>query len=206
MLQTQNTDTEEGRKEGMDMANIGYIRVSTAEQHTTRQETAFEGIAALEKVYVDKCSGKDRHRPRLTACMDYLREGDTLYVNEYSRLARSTQDLLNIITELKNKGVRVVSLKEKFDTDTPQGRLMLTMIASINQFERELMLQRQREGIAEAKKAGKYKGRKAKDKPPQWAKWYQIYKTRGMTATELAKRCGVSRTVLYRWFAEDKEK
>lgn len=203
MLQTQNTDTEEGRKEGMDMANIGYIRVSTAEQHTTRQETAFEGIAALEKVYVDKCSGKDRHRPQLTACMDYLREGDTLYVNEYSRLARSTQDLLNIITELKNKGVRVVSLKEKFDTDTPQGRLMLTMIASINQFERELMLQRQREGIAEAKKAGKYKGRKAKDKPPQWAEWYQSYKTRGMTATELAKRCGVSRTVLYRWFNEE---
>lgn len=186
------------------MAKVGYIRVSTAEQNEERQFTAFEELG-ISKIFHEKLSGKDTDRPQLRACLDYLREGDTLYVNEYSRLARSTKDLLNIIDELQQKGVTLVSLKEKLDTSTPQGKLMLTVLAGIAQFEREIMLQRQREGIAEAKKKGKYKGRKAKEKPSNWDELYNDYMHRKMTAVELAKRCGVSRTVLYRWFDEEKK-
>lgn len=180
------------------MAKVGYIRVSTAEQNTARQFTAFEDMG-LDKVFSEKISAKDTNRPQLKACLDYLREGDTLYVNEYSRLARNTRDLLNIANELQEKGVTLISLKEKLDTSTPQGRFMLTVFAGIDQFERELMLQRQREGIAEAKAEGKYKGRKAKEKPDDWEELYNAYMHREMTATELAKRCNVSRPVLYRW-------
>ena len=187
------------------MAKVGYIRVSTTEQNTARQFTAFEGLE-LDKVFCEKLSGKDTKRPQLTACLEYLREGDTLYINEYSRLARSTRDLLNIAEDLRSKGVTLVSLKEKLDTSTPQGRFMLTVFTGIAQFERELMLQRQREGIAEAKAQGKYKGRKAKEKPNDWEELYTAYMHRQMTATELAKRCNVSRTVLYRWFDEMKMK
>lgn len=186
------------------MAKVGYIRVSTAEQNTARQFTAFEELG-LDKIFSEKLSAKDTNRPQLKACLDYLREGDTLYVNEYSRLARNTRDLLNMANELQEKGVTLVSLKEKLDTSTPQGQFMLTVFAGIDQFERELLLQRQREGIAEAKAAGKYKGRKAKTKPDNWKELYNTYMHRGMTATELAKACNVSRPVLYRWFEEMKK-
>lgn len=183
---------------------VGYIRVSTAEQNLERQEEAFKDLE-LDKVFAEKLSGKDTNRPQLQACLEYLRTGDTLYINEYSRLARSTKDLLDIANELNDKGVTLISLKEKLDTSTPQGRFMLTVFAGIDQFERELMLQRQREGIAEAKKAGKYKGRKKKDKPANWNDLYSKYLRRDMTGTELAKECDVSRTVLYEWIKEEKE-
>lgn len=180
---------------------VGYIRVSTTEQNIARQIEAFKGMN-LDKVFVDKVSGKDRNRPQLKECLEYLRENDTLYVNAYSRLARSTKDFLDIAEELDKRNITLVSLKEHLDTSTPQGRFMLTVFAGVNQFERELMLQRQREGIAEAKKNGKYKGRKKKEKPSNFDELYNKYMHRGMTATELAKECGVSRTVLYQWLKE----
>lgn len=137
---------------------IGYARVSTQEQNEGRQLAAFEE-QGVDKVFIDKMSGKDTNRPQLKAMLDYVREGDTLIVNEYSRLARSTQDLLSLVQQLTDKGVQVISLKEKLDTSTPQGKLMLTVFAALAEFERELTLQRQREGIALAKEQGKYKGR-----------------------------------------------
>lgn len=140
------------------MSKIGYARVSTQEQNEGRQIEAFE-LYGVDKIFIDKMSGKDTNRPELKKMLDYVREGDTLIVNEYSRLARSTQDLLNLVTQLTDKGVQVVSLKEKLDTSTPQGKLMLTMFAALAEFERELTLQRQREGIKLAQKEGKYKGR-----------------------------------------------
>lgn len=187
------------------MAKVGYIRVSTAEQNTARQFTAFEELG-IKKIFSEKISGKDMNRPQLKACLDYLREGDTLYVNEYSRLARSTRDLLNIADDLDKKGVTLVSLKEKLDTSTPQGRFMLTVFAGIDQFERELMLQRQREGIAEAKAAGKYKGRKAIAKPPKWLDWYNEYVANKMTFAQLKAATGISRALLYKWIDEEKKK
>jgi DNA invertase Pin-like site-specific DNA recombinase len=183
------------------MANgqkVGYIRVSTIEQNIDRQVEAFKDLK-LDRVFSEKLSGKDTNRPQLKACLEYLREGDTLYINEYSRLARSTTDLLQITDGLAKKGVTLVSLKEKLDTSTPQGKFMLTVFAGIGQFERELILQRQREGIAEAKKQGKYKGRTKKEKPENWDDLHNQYMTRKISASELAKQCNVSRPVIYTW-------
>ena len=111
----------------------------------------------IDKTYIEKLSGKDMDRPQLKAMIDYAREGDTVYIESFSRLARNTKDLLDIIDQMNAKGIKVISLKEGLDTSTPTGKLMLTMIGAIATFERENMLERQREGIALAKAMGKYK-------------------------------------------------
>lgn len=140
------------------MALIGYARVSTQEQNEGRQTVELYELG-VDKLFVDKCSGKDAARPQLTALREYVREGDTVVVSDYSRLARSVRDLLYIVDELTAKGVQLKSLKEQFDTTTPQGKLMLTIFAGLAEFEREMILQRQCEGIELAKRQGKYKGR-----------------------------------------------
>ena len=139
--------------------NVGYVRVSTEGQHTARQEVLMRELG-VEKVYIDKASGKNTARRQLQEMLQFVREGDTVIVESYSRLARSTRDLLDIIETLNAKGVEFISKKEAIDTSTPAGRLMLTIFAGLYQFEREVTLERQREGIALAKQAGKYKGRK----------------------------------------------
>lgn len=184
---------------------VGYIRVSTIEQNEERQVVDLRENAKVEKVFLDKLSGKDTNRPQFQAMLDYVREGDTVVVSEYSRLARSTKDLLNTIDLLEKKGVTVVSLKEHLDSSTPQGKLMLTVFAGIAEFERAIILQRQKEGITIAKAEGKYKGRAEKQRPENWEELYQAYITRQITATALAKECNVSRPVLYKWIhAENK--
>lgn len=180
---------------------VGYVRVSTIEQHTERQERDLQQAGA-ERIFLDKLSGKDTNRPALQEMLAFVRAGDTVVVSEFSRLARNTQDLLDIIQTLKDRGVTVISRKENLDTDTPQGKLMLTMLAAMAEFERTLMLQRQREGIAIAKEQGKYKGRQKAVKPEQWQEWREQYQTRQITATKLAELCGVSRPVVYKWLKE----
>lgn len=182
---------------------VGYIRVSTVEQNEARQIKDLKENAKIERVYLDKLSGKDTNRPQLNEMIDYVREGDTVVVSEYSRLGRSVDDLRAILHTLQDKGVQVVSLKENFDTSTPQGKLMLTMFQALAQFERDLMLQRQREGIAIAKAEGKYKGRQPKGKPDNWQELKDLYNSRQITATEIAKRCEVSRPVVYKWLKEE---
>lgn len=140
------------------MAIIGYARVSTIEQNEGRQMETLQKQGA-EKIFIDKLSGKNTSRPQLQAMLAYVREGDTVVVDEYSRLARSTADLLELVEQMTKKGVEVKSVKENFDTSTPQGKFMLTVFAGLSELERSLTLQRQREGIALAKKEGKYKGR-----------------------------------------------
>lgn len=187
------------------MANVGYVRVSTVEQNTGRQFGDFEkaGIK-LDKVFEEKISGKDRERPKLQAMMEYVREGDKVYIESYSRLARNTRDLLNIVHELEEKKVTVVSLKENFDTSTPQGRLMLTFMQGIAQFERDIIKERQAEGIAIAKVQGKF-AKPITPKPADWKELYSQYKQRELTATALAKKLGISRSLLYKWIREEKE-
>lgn len=141
------------------MSLIGYARVSTQEQNAARQTEMF-AAKRVDKYFLDKLSGKDLNRPQLRAMLEYVREGDTVIVAEYSRLARSTSDLLDIVRQLTEKNVELVSVKEQFDTKTPEGKLMLTMFAALAEFERDLILQRQSEGIAIAKQNGKYTGRK----------------------------------------------
>ena len=187
------------------MSNVAYVRVSTVEQNTDRQFADFEkqGIE-IDKVFEEKVSGKDRERPKLQAMIEYVREGDTVYIESYSRLARNTRDLLNIVHELEEKGVTVVSLKENFDTSTPQGRLMLTFMQGIAQFERDLIKERQAEGIAIAKEQGKF-AKPVTPKPAGWKELYSQYKQREITATALAKKIGSSRSLLYKWIREEKE-
>ena len=181
---------------------VGYIRVSTVEQHEDRQVKDLTENAEVSKVFIDKLSGKDTNRPQLNAMIDYVREGDTVVVSEYSRLARSTRDLIDIIETLQNKGVTVISMKEKLDTSTPQGEFMLTVFAGIATLERKLMLQRQKEGIAIAKANGKYKGRQSKQKPDDWESLKAMYMSRQITVSEIAKRCDVSRPIVYKWLKE----
>jgi resolvase len=147
-----------------DKMNVGYVRVSTVEQNAERQTRDLKENAGVEKVFLDKLSGKDTNRPALQEMLQFVRSGDCVVVSEFSRLARSTRDLLDIIQTLNDKGVSVVSRKEALDTSTPQGKLMLTLLAGIAEFERALMLQRQKEGIAIAKEQGKYKGRRQMQK------------------------------------------
>lgn len=140
------------------MAKIGYIRVSTEQQETARQERMMQNYG-VEKIYSEKLSGKNTDRPEFQKMIEFLREGDTLYVESISRLSRSIRDLLKTVDILTEKGVALISSKENIDTDTPQGRFMLSIFAALSELEREQTLQRQREGIAEAKKRGIYKGR-----------------------------------------------
>lgn len=139
--------------------NIAYVRVSTTDQNEARQNEALDKYN-IDKWYIEKITGKDTNRPKLIEMLDFIREDDTVYVEEFSRLGRSTQDLLDIVQHIENKGAKFISIKENFDTKTPAGRLQMTMMAAIAEFERSMILERQREGIAIAKKEGKYKGRK----------------------------------------------
>ena len=137
---------------------IAYVRVSTAEQNEARQVEALKKHN-IEKWFTEKVSAKDTNRPKLQEMIDFARENDTVYIHDFSRLARSTKDLLEIVEILNEKKVHLVSNKENIDTSTPTGKLMLTMIGAIAEFERQNLLERQREGIAIAKREGKYKGR-----------------------------------------------
>ena len=124
------------------MARIGYIRVSTEEQNTARQEIQMQD---LDKLYIEKVSGKSTQRPELKKMMEYVREGDTVVVESISRFARNTKDLLSLVEELTQKGVAFVSLKESIDTAAPQGQFMLTVFGAMAQLERDCILQRQRD-------------------------------------------------------------
>ena len=180
--------------------NIAYVRVSTLEQNEARQREALKGLN-IDKWFVEKASGKDIKRPKLQEMLEYIREDDTVYVEEFSRLGRSTADLLAIVKQIEDSGAKFKSLKENFDTSTPAGRLQMTMMAAIAEFERAMILERQREGIAIAKKEGKYKGRKAVC-IPNIGDYYQKYMTRQGTKTSIAAELRISRTTLDKLFKE----
>ena len=185
---------------------VGYVRVSTAEQNTVRQENLMKELG-VEKIYIEKASGKSRDgRPELDAMMDFVREGDVVIVESISRFARSTRDLLTLVEQLTNKKVEFVSQKESIDTTTPQGRFMLTVFGAMAELEREQTLQRQKEGIAAAKAEGKYKGRKpiAIDEELLKSVHTQWYKNE-ITTAHAIKRLGLSRNTFYRrmWEYED---
>jgi DNA invertase Pin-like site-specific DNA recombinase len=180
------------------MALIGYARVSTREQNEGRQLEVFKELGA-DKVFIDKCSGKDTARPQLTAMREYVREGDTVIVTEYARLARSVRDLLSIVDELTTKGVQLRSIKEQFDTSTPQGKLMLTIFAGLAEFEREMILQRQREGIELAKQQGKYRGRQPLPfDEKQFRREVKAWRAGDQTAKETMKHLNMKPNRFYR--------
>lgn len=180
------------------MANISYIRVSTTEQNEDRQTKAINERVKIDKQFIEKISAKDTNRQQLQSMLEYAREGDTIYILDFSRLARSTKDLLGLIEMLEEKKIKLISIKENLDTGTATGKLMLTMISAINQFERENLLERQREGIAIAKAKGKYRGRKKIDFPDNWEEVYSKYRIRKLTGTEAMEILGLKRNTFYR--------
>jgi DNA invertase Pin-like site-specific DNA recombinase len=181
---------------------LAYVRVSTVDQNEQRQVKAIEERANIDKWFIEKVSGKDTNRPKLQAMLDYMREGDTIIINDFSRLARSTKDLLELVELMQEKNVTLISLKENIDTSNPQGKLMLTMLGAINEFERMNMLERQREGIAIAKANGKYKGRKAIEIDEKFKELYEKYMARQINKTQFANELDVSRTTLYKLIEE----
>ena len=137
---------------------IFYERVSTERQSLARQDELLKKLN-IEKVFADKATGKHMDRPQLKAMLDFAREGDTIVVESFSRLSRSTKDLLHLVESMHAKGIAFESQKEKIDTSTASGKLFLTIITALNEFDPEVLLERQAEGIAVAKQNGKYKGR-----------------------------------------------
>ena len=180
------------------MSKIGYIRVSTENQETARQQESMCDYQ-VDRIFSEKLSGANTDRPQLHAMLDYVREGDTLYIESISRLGRSTRDLLNIIDTLNDKGVSLVSHKENIDTQSPTGKFMLTVFAALSQLEREQLKQRQREGIEIAKAQGKYTGRKPI--PTDWVKFEQLYgewKAKHITGRDFMRRMGITANTFYR--------
>ena len=175
---------------------IGYIRVSTQEQNTIRQETLM-GTLGVDEIYIDRMSGKNTQRPELQKMMDYVRQGDMVIVESISRFARNARDLLELVERLTAKGVEFVSKKEAIDTTTPSGKFMLTIFGAVAELERDYILQRQQEGIAIAKRQGKYKGRKP-IVHPDFQKVTAAWRRGEITATQAMKRLGMSKATFYR--------
>ena len=175
---------------------IGYIRVSTQEQNTIRQEALMEAMG-VDEVYIDRMSGKNTNRPELQKMMEYVRKGDTVIVESISRFARNTRDLLELVERLTAKGVEFVSRKEAIDTTTPTGKFMLTVFGAVAELEREYILQRQREGIAIAREQGKYTGRKPIQRP-EFEQVVRDWRSGRITAVEAMRTLHMSKTTFYR--------
>lgn len=175
---------------------IGYIRISTTDQNTARQEVLMHELG-VDQVYIDRMSGKNMDRPELKRMMGFVRDGDTVIVESISRFARNTRDLLELVEQLTAKQVEFVSKKEAIDTSTPTGKFMLTVFGAVAELEREYILQRQREGIAVAKAAGVYKGRKPIERP-EFDVVVRQWREGKITAVEAMKRLDMKPSTFYR--------
>ena len=175
---------------------IGYIRISTTDQNTARQEVLMKELN-VEQVFIDRMSGKNTDRPELKKMMGFVREGDTVIVESISRFARNTKDLLDLVEQLTAKRVEFISKKEAIDTTTPTGKFMLTVFGAVAELEREYILQRQREGIAIAKQNGVYKGRKPIEHP-RFNEIVSLWEGGTITATEAMRRLDMKPSTFYR--------
>lgn len=175
---------------------VGYVRISTKDQNTARQDELMERLG-VEKVYTDKVSGKNTDRPELRRMMDFVREGDVVIVESFSRFARNTRDLLDLMDTLKQKGVQFISMKENIDTESTAGKLMMVLFAALAQFERENLLERQAEGIAVAKVEGRMKGRPKKAEETFEDIYLQVQAGK-KSASRGAKELGIARSTWYR--------
>ncbi|MCI5971039.1 MAG: recombinase family protein [Oscillospiraceae bacterium] len=178
---------------------IGYIRCSSEQQNTARQEVLMQELG-VDEVFIDKLSGKNTDRPQLKKMLSYVRKGDTVIVSEISRFARNTKDLLELIEILAQKEVEFISQKEAIDTSTPTGKFMLTVFGAVSELERSYILSRQAEGITIAKSLGKYTGRKPKELPAGADSVIDKWKDGKITAAEAIRKLGISKSTFYRKF------
>lgn len=185
---------------------FGYVRVSTTEQNTARQEVLMQELG-VDKIYIDKLSGSRSDRPELEKMLNYVREGDTVVVESISRFARNTRELLRLVDLLKEKGVEFISKKENIDTTTPAGKFMLTIFGAIAELEREYILQRQAEGIVIARQNGVYSGRKKVITDENLFKEvYDSWKNGEITARVAMSRLGLGKNTFYRRVKEYENK
>lgn len=176
---------------------LGYIRVSSKDQNPDRQIVKLKEHG-IEKLYIDKVSGKNTNRPQLKDMLEFVREGDTIYFISISRLARNTKDFLELMEIFKNKKVNVVCLKEPIDTTTPQGKMIATIFASMYEMERENIKERQREGIEIAKAKGVKFGRNKIYITPEFKQLYPKWKRGDITATDFMKKVNMKPNTFYR--------
>ncbi|WP_026884280.1 recombinase family protein [Clostridium akagii] len=183
-----------------------YIRVSSKDQNTIRQEVKSKQYdIPVENVFIEKASGNNTiDRPVLINMMAALKNGDKLIVESISRFARNTKDLINLVEQLNSKGIIFVSLKEAIDTTTPTGMFMLTIFGAVAQLERDYIKDRQMEGIAIAKQEGKFKGRKAIEYPKQWDKYYKMMKQGQIKGIDVMKILELKKTTFYKLIKEYK--
>lgn len=177
---------------------VGYVRVSSKEQNTLRQEEAMKELG-VEKLYIEKVSGKDMaNRPQLAEMLKYVREGDVVVVHEYSRLARNGADLVYIIEEIKKKGAGFKSIKENIDTTTPEGKFFFFVMCGMAEFERELIKKRQREGIDVALANGVQFGRKVTEyNTEEFEKLYKLWKAGEITGASFMRSMGMKPNKFY---------
>lgn len=182
------------------MKKLAYVRVSSIEQNVDRQKIAINKVVDIDKWFIEKVSGKDRNRPELNKLLDYVREGDTVYIHSLDRLGRNTSDLLNIVEDLSEQGVILRSLKDDFVFDnSSSGKLILTIFSAVAEFERNINKERQLEGIEVAKEKGLYKGRKPiKVNNTQIIELHSDWKKGYITKDEMARRLNISISTLYR--------
>lgn len=190
------------KAETMTGQRIAYIRVSAVDQNLESQKKLLQKCE-ISKWFEEKISGKNTDRPQLQAMLEYVREGDTVYIKDLSRLARNTKDLLGIVEYLTNKGVALKSIKESIDTSSNFGKLMITFLAAIYEFERANLLERQKDGIAVAKQKGKYKGRKKVDKPANFSEVYQKWINRQIKSVTAIRELNISEYAFYKFVKEE---
>lgn len=181
------------------MKKIAYVRVSSIDQNIDRQTKAISDFVEIDKWYIEKQSAKDRKRPKLNEMLNYVREGDIIYIHSLDRLARNTLDLLNIVEELDAQEVKLHSLNDNFALDSSQGKFMLTIIGAVAELERALAEERRNEGIAIAKVNNVYKGRKPiKINIDHFNELYYDWKKGYITQMDICKKLNISRSTLHR--------
>lgn len=185
------------------MAKIAYIRVSTQHQNTERQHHAMP--ADIEKVFEEKASAKNTERPEFQKMLEYVREGDTVYFESFSRISRSLPDLLNTLDYFTQKGVAFVSLKEQIDTSGATGKLIISVLGALNAYEREINAERREFGYRQALEAGKV-GRPSAEITPEMEKIFQRWEAGEITAVQAMKQAGVGKTTFYKLSKAWKEK
>ncbi len=189
--------------------NYSYQRVSTTKQDERRQDISLDGYK-IDKKYVDKGSGKNTDRPQLNKLKLEAKKGDTIYVESISRLGRNVDDLRKLVEYFRQREVTVHFLKEGFSTSGNMYKFLLTILGAVAEMERELIVERVREGITKAQthgtKSGKPIGRPLRTFPARWQKYYDQWKVHEITAAEFARLVEMSRTTLYRYISEWEQK
>ena len=182
----------------------GYARVSTKSQELNRQLDQLNEYGC-DKIFSEKMTGTKKHRPELDQLKEEVREGDTVVVESWSRLGRSTKDLIDLVNYFQEKGVNVVSLKENFDTTTPQGKLMMTVFQAFAEFERDLIVQRVNEGLKAARARGR-KGGRPRVNQQKLDQAIRLYNSREYSLKEIQEMTGISTPTLYRYLESEKVK